>query len=256
MTLNMLYLPVSQRLLLANAREHGLARADDAVETGYLMHALFVRLFGELTPVPFAVQEADWHEPAQMPVLAYSLNDHQALAARAAPDPLASAIAWQRAGTRALPAFGAGQTLSYRVRVCPAVRVGKHHPVLRPGAEVDPYVVQKLRQEQSDDPTQVPERMDVYRQWLQERFGVAANMATCRIAAMRDARLWRKGVPGAGRAIAGRQGFGGRRMLARRELICEGQLVVNDETAFAALLARGLGRHRAFGFGMLLLKPV
>ena len=35
----------------------------------------------------------------------------------------------------------------------------------------------------------------------------------------------------------------------------EGTLVVTDPVAFRATLARGLGRHRAFGFGMLLLRP-
>jgi len=34
-----------------------------------------------------------------------------------------------------------------------------------------------------------------------------------------------------------------------------GTLEVTDSAAFSALLARGLGRHRAFGFGMLLLAP-
>jgi CRISPR system Cascade subunit CasE len=35
-----------------------------------------------------------------------------------------------------------------------------------------------------------------------------------------------------------------------------GILEVTGGEAFARLLARGVGRHRAFGFGMLLLKPV
>jgi len=30
---------------------------------------------------------------------------------------------------------------------------------------------------------------------------------------------------------------------------------VQDPQAFAALLARGLGRHRSFGYGCLLLAP-
>jgi CRISPR system Cascade subunit CasE len=34
-----------------------------------------------------------------------------------------------------------------------------------------------------------------------------------------------------------------------------GVLQVRDPDAFAGLLARGIGRHRAFGFGMLLLRP-
>ena len=35
----------------------------------------------------------------------------------------------------------------------------------------------------------------------------------------------------------------------------EGTLTVGDPDAFSRLLARGIGRHRAFGFGMLLLRP-
>jgi CRISPR system Cascade subunit CasE len=35
----------------------------------------------------------------------------------------------------------------------------------------------------------------------------------------------------------------------------EGTLTVTDGEQFEALLARGVGRHRAFGFGMLLLRP-
>lgn len=35
----------------------------------------------------------------------------------------------------------------------------------------------------------------------------------------------------------------------------EGLLEVQRPEAFAELMARGCGRHRAFGFGMLLLRP-
>jgi CRISPR system Cascade subunit CasE len=41
----------------------------------------------------------------------------------------------------------------------------------------------------------------------------------------------------------------------RPNAVLEGELTVRDPVAFRALLARGLGRHRAFGFGMLLLRP-
>ena len=34
-----------------------------------------------------------------------------------------------------------------------------------------------------------------------------------------------------------------------------GILAITDPTAFADLLARGVGRHRAYGYGMLLLRP-
>jgi CRISPR system Cascade subunit CasE len=40
------------------------------------------------------------------------------------------------------------------------------------------------------------------------------------------------------------------------DAVFTGVLQVLDTTAFAALVARGIGRHRAFGYGMVLLKPI
>ena len=40
------------------------------------------------------------------------------------------------------------------------------------------------------------------------------------------------------------------------DAIMHGALIVSDPGAFHALLARGVGRHCAFGFGMLLLRPL
>ena len=40
----------------------------------------------------------------------------------------------------------------------------------------------------------------------------------------------------------------------RPNVVLEGTLRVTDADTFRALLARGVGRHRAFGFGMLLLR--
>jgi CRISPR system Cascade subunit CasE len=41
----------------------------------------------------------------------------------------------------------------------------------------------------------------------------------------------------------------------RPDATMTGTLEVADAAAFHALLTRGVGRHRAFGFGMLLLRP-
>ena len=38
------------------------------------------------------------------------------------------------------------------------------------------------------------------------------------------------------------------------DILMSGVLEVGDSTAFASLLSRGIGRHRAFGYGMLLLR--
>jgi CRISPR system Cascade subunit CasE len=39
------------------------------------------------------------------------------------------------------------------------------------------------------------------------------------------------------------------------DAVFKGEIQVTDGEAFARLVTRGVGRHRAFGFGMLLLKP-
>ncbi|WP_439373386.1 type I-E CRISPR-associated protein Cas6/Cse3/CasE [Bradyrhizobium sp. DASA03120] len=40
------------------------------------------------------------------------------------------------------------------------------------------------------------------------------------------------------------------------ESAADDEIEFSDSVAFKALLARGVGRHRAFGYGMLLLKPL
>jgi CRISPR system Cascade subunit CasE len=44
--------------------------------------------------------------------------------------------------------------------------------------------------------------------------------------------------------------------LDRPQALVKGVLNIADSDAFNRLLARGIGRHRAFGYGMLLLRPV
>jgi len=45
------------------------------------------------------------------------------------------------------------------------------------------------------------------------------------------------------------------RLVGGPDVVLAGQLRVTDPQAFAQLLAKGVGRHRAFGFGLLLLRP-
>jgi hypothetical protein len=39
------------------------------------------------------------------------------------------------------------------------------------------------------------------------------------------------------------------------DAILRGEFVVKDPASFAAVLTNGVGRHRAYGYGMLLLRP-
>jgi CRISPR system Cascade subunit CasE len=154
--------------------------------------------------------------------------------------------------------------VGFRVRVCPVIRVGKHHPCFAPGSEIDPYLALRARrranpeqdENAADGEAKEPTREAVYREWVAGRMSGGAELLETRLVSLRDARLWRKGTPGEGapQRMHGhrRPERSGRTMLGRREAVFEGSLRVRDAAAFSALLARGVGRHRAFGFGMLL----
>jgi hypothetical protein len=105
-----------------------------------------------------------------------------------------------------------------------------------------------------------PSRETVYRDWLCARIGAAAALGDTRLVSLRDARLWRRGEPGEGAAAQmhgrPRPRLGQRVAMGRREAVFEGVLEVRDVGSFRDLLAHGIGQHRAFGFGMLLLRPV
>ena len=90
-------------------------------------------------------------------------------------------------------------------------------------------------------------REQVYHDWLIRKLDGAAEVETCRLDRFRLVRLFRRGRrTGKGRA---------RKAPQLPEAVLKGRLKVLDSEAFSHLVARGIGRHRAFGFGMLLLRP-
>lgn len=282
MTLHILHLPVDPRRLMAAGRDHGLVQTAWAADPGYLVHALLSRMLGDLAPKPFDLQDSPTAEVGAsedvvrpLSLLAYSTHDVRSLAdaAEARMDPVTDrAIAWNRAASKAMPDFVSGQEVGFRVRLCPTIRVGKRHPAgFAHGAEVDPYHAHLLRElavrgiDATDAPrraevvAELPSREQIYMGWLADRFGVAARPVHTRLTSLRDIRPWRRGAPknDVARTMHGHERRRGRgAVLGRREAILEGCLRVEEASAFRCLLTRGVGRHRAFGFGMLLLRPV
>lgn len=288
--LHLLRLPVHVPTLMASAREQGHLDSRGSADLGYLVHGLLARL-AERPPTPFDLQSSPRGQSrtthAPLTLLAYARDGIDAFRDGAFQRDAAlarSAIMWEgqhgapEAASRPLPRIDEGSALGFRVRVCPTVRIGKHHPRLEHGAEVDPYhalVQRRLGERLAGEPAgdaeslkreivgTLPGREEIYRDWLAARMAGGATLLSARIVALRDAALWRKGEPGvsSGRQTARRMYDGARRrhgprtQIGRREAVFEGVLRVEDADVFAALLARGIGRHRAFGFGMLLLRP-
>ncbi len=254
--LTMIQMPICGRRLFAFARDQGLRDADP----GYVVHALLAALFGTDAPQPFALppdcEGFGRGDPAPLSVLAYSRHPIEALREKAqalALPSLYQAIHWDGAGGKPMPAlFPQGLTLGFEVRACPVVRIGRGNGHLAPGSEVDAVVAAHLAAEKGRRP--VPEsREAVYRAWLTDR--LAEQGATVprdvQVVAMRLTRLFRRGAHP-------RPEDGGARPKARPQrpdVRFRGRLEVADAQAFGQWLARGVGRHRAFGFGMVLLRP-
>lgn len=240
MSLHMLKLQPEMARLARWAREHGLLpqRGDD--DLGYALHALLAATFGELSPKPFAFL-SDPVRPAAL--LAYTDHDPAALREHAAAfaDPDATeALRPERMAAKAMPErFAPGARLGFALRARPMVRTDRDGDRNR-SREVDAFVAAV----DGAPPGSGPARGEVYREWLARQLSAGGAVPeTLVLDAFRLSDVRRRDRARALRPQRGPDaGF-------------SGVLRVTDPDAFAALLARGVGRHRAFGYGMLLLRP-
>jgi CRISPR system Cascade subunit CasE len=235
-------------------------------DDGYGWHALLAACFGDHAPKPFRVIERP-RRPLQL--LGYGSHDIAALREHAATfaEPVAIAALGPVAAMAAkqMPAtFRAGQRLGFEVRVRPTVRQDRDGD-RSASREIDAFLAAVQAADKLAPRGQRPElvRNAVYRDWLAARFGAAARLVpgSFKIESMRRAMLLRRGRPRAPsdrrelvavgslkKEVAGQQG-------GSPDAVVSGTLVVESPAELARLLARGIGRHRAFGFGMLLLRP-
>ena len=215
-----------------------------ADDMGYLVHCLLGELFGDLAPAPFLVRPQGGRG---FPVLGYgsaSASHMQEVAQATAVPALWNACDWESLASKPMPdIWAAGAEYAFSTRVCPVVRMAKAGARHRRGAEVDAFL---RRCWQVGDGVAVS-REDVYGDWLRKDLGRhgAAELVNVGLTGFRRARLIRRGH-GEGRRVS--------HVSERPDATLDGRLRITDPAAFAALLARGVGRHRGFGFGMLLLR--
>lgn len=236
MGLNMLQLEVEPRPLYDWARQIGIPDID----RGYLMHSAMRAAFGRAAPQPFAVL-GNARNP-RLKVLGYAEPDLDELKANLALAEPVLAAAFPQGGMagRSMPeTLRPGIELGFRVECCPVVRSTQPDGRTR---EKDAFLAAcDIRPEGG------VEREAVYHAWM------AAELARNGAAELTQARMqgFRMFTPVRRNGDKGAKA-GGRRPRAS----LTGALKVLDSGAFSALLARGVGRHRAFGLGMLLLRPL
>ncbi|HMN22335.1 MAG TPA: type I-E CRISPR-associated protein Cas6/Cse3/CasE [Ottowia sp.] len=244
-SLYLLHTQPDQRLLSTWMVRHRTGDLGDA------LHGLLRAAFGAQAPQPFRYLDE------RRGLLAYTHLDAQAMATQVAlADPLAAqtlglAACSNHGGYRLRPfptQWPQDKELGFEVRVRPTVRSGQkeqdaflHAVALAGGADGAPV-----------------DRQAVYAQWLREHLAVregaprqpwqgAVQLLDMQLSAFARNRAMRRTQPAGdstrkGHAIEG------------PDAILSGRLRVTDPTAFSHLLARGVGRHRAYGFGMLLLQ--
>ncbi|MFN3459370.1 MAG: type I-E CRISPR-associated protein Cas6/Cse3/CasE, partial [Oceanibaculum sp.] len=183
---------------------------------------------------------------------AYAQADETALRQTASetgtPDAL-SLVALSDLRTKPMPeVWKEGRRFAFDVRVRPVRRLlkplegaeGGSAKPFRKGAEVDAFLVAALRNAAGDESGASKEpitREEVYRAWLDERFADAARLDGANLVRMERTRIART------------------RTAEGPDAVFHGELTVTNGEAFAKLLAKGVGRHTAYGYGMLLLRP-
>lgn len=250
MTLHLMRLPVDRRALAAFAVASGISD-DDA---GYALHLALRQRFGTAGPQPFRFLAEGRGDPH---LLGYA-HDPLALQEAAglpATDERLDQIFTAPPQLRAMPTvWREGARYGFEVRVRPVVRFSRRLRDARSqtvspkdsyswwarAGEVDAWVAARTRPGGDPDTS----RETAYHDWLAARLAEAASLDEVALTLFQRVRTRRSS-----------HGRPGNRSVQGPDAVMAGTLTVRDPAAFAQALARGIGRHVAFGYGMLLLSP-
>jgi CRISPR system Cascade subunit CasE len=147
--------------------------------------------------------------------------------------------------SKPMPQFDRGRELGFVVRACPVVRLAAAKSGHRAGAEVDAFLARCFAVGKETGVS----REEVYREWLVKAMSRPS---------VTGVRVTRVGIAGLARERLLRRSHEATRSahrLERPDVRFEGEMVVEDGDRLATYLGHGVGRHRAFGFGALMLTP-
>lgn len=239
MNLHLIEMPLSLPALNRWAGQRNIGRG--LFDEGLVLHNLLGEVFGPAALQPFRLFVAPRARNGTL--YAYSGTPAEELRTTAAPLMGPSEIEVVsldalRSVERPETTWQEGMRLGFDLKIRPVVRLAS--PLnsadgqFPKGAEVDAFLAETLRNDR------VRPREDVYLDWLAARLEPAADLERCtsRVHQFKRVRSLR----------------GGRR-IEGPEAVIHGTLMVREPQKFARLLARGVGRHRSYGYGMLLLRP-
>jgi CRISPR system Cascade subunit CasE len=238
MPVNMLQIQPDLAALVAFLQTQGLNNPNDE-DMGYGLHAWLKAVFGNLAPRPFRLfGERRNRKPLKL--LAYTTYSKEELLeqATAFAEPMARtvcALEHASAVARLPELWTEGRRLAFELLACPVVRKSAS------GKEKDVF----LQRADQAGPDARLRREDVYAEWLARQLSDAARLESCFLDGFRLVRQLRRPASPNRRESH----------LRRPQALLRGTVQLRDSDAFNLCLERGIGRHRAFGYGMLLLRP-
>jgi CRISPR system Cascade subunit CasE len=232
----LLELPINSKALIGFIHDCGLNTASDE-DLGYAAHAWLKALFGPHAPNPYRLLH-DLRNRRAPRILAYSerpreeLTEHAETYAR----PMARAVCnLDDLRVAKLPeVWKVGRRLGFEVLACPVSRQDQ--------SEKDVFL-----RRASSLPTGAPklERSAVYYDWLKSQAGLSVDIENLSLEGFRLIHMLRRRQDGERKGPR----------ITRPHVLFHGVLTIRDGEGFDRVLRRGIGRHRAFGYGMLLLRP-
>ena len=212
-----------------------------AFDEGYAMHCLLVESFGELAPKPFRVIISPVRGRRKGTLYGYARCDANDLRDAAATfcDPMqAKILPASSFDSKPMPTeWTSGKRLGFEVLLRPTIRRGRGSD--RAGSECDVFQAEAEKHARGMMPRS---REQVYSDWLRKRLesGGASSLDSATLALFQRTRAIRK--------LHGRPSEGPHALM-------RGTLTISDSAEFARLITGGIGRHKAYGYGMLLLRP-
>lgn len=247
----MMGMPVDLRELRRLAAVNGLG-----MDEARALHHFLIETFGRGAIIAFRLMPGR-NGARQASLYAYSTRDADALrnvAEETAPPELIGMLGVRNLKSKPMPEnWTAGHRLAFDVRVKPVRRLlkplegwshsafRKEQKPFRKGAEVDAFLVAALRRFPEGPPEGFSARQfraETYLAWLIERLAPTARLEKAEIASADRKASLRGDVISHG-----------------PDVTFHGELTITNPEGFTRLLRGGIGRHTAYGFGMLLLRP-
>ena len=213
----------------------------------YAMHSLLTESFDKAAPRPYRLvpaTDSDYH------ILYGYTRGHDAadlkLEAAMSADPLqANIIPADSIQSKAMPTnWPQGKTLGFETRVRPITRMKNLQDTGKNATEIDRYALKIMQGKLPGNQPYTGTRLEAYTEWLKQQFDKFAG-----------AELHTEGTYITTFNITNAVRGPHRGQAKGPDVVLRGSFTITNPEAFKTMLSQGLGRHKAYGFGMLLVHP-